>query len=806
MPELSFEAMETQNSCAVLLPHATIAVSYESKKLEHRSLLLYKMSLYEYAFGRYQDACQHALQSCEESLKVHGETSSKTLKRKLHLARTMLGVGKDDERQKLMKELKGEIENSRSDVNKPEANVAYRSAHELWETGRQDAAFRGFQRALTLYQAVHDPEAVILCLNRLADIAKTEGQLEESESLYRRAMQESINTYPENHPEIFVAMNNVGRCVQQRGRIAEAGEFFRLILRGKDEAYGMRHPETIEAMRQLMENLKQESKLDEAEILARRILEFNLEKRELDHPNTKLAVSNLSSILWDLKRVQEAIEVDDIIFLTIKDVPTRDLVRRACMLSTQGNLLEAEHMYRKALEKSQEQLGHDHPDNLDLLKNLADCLEKQDKWEAAEVQRRQILEFHEKNRGEEDAESIGFQAEAAAVSRARDQLLQSLFFRDILVRHDQVSKAFEGTYEWIFADSETSDKRRWSSFHDWLMTGDDIYWISGKPGSGKSTLMKYIISQERTLQLLNSWSEGREIFLISFFFWKAGSALQNSITGFLRSVLYQVAIEWPELVELLTKRDVKVLGGTQFPQNLHAFATWIDERLLSCLKLFLERKPSTFDICIFLDGLDEFTGNEEFLLDIVRILGKTSRCKVCVTSRPEQAFRQNFRLYPQLRMQDLNDEDIKRTAADRLRPHLERFPKSEVDIDKARSMMDSIKDTVISLLGSNGRKLKVVIQWEVLRCLHEQYDSNPDLHNLMVIAGEPCKAWTTTCSDYFDNTWPETGASNLTVLADLLSKTSQASSSRFNLSPSQTSSKPNFQANCIGKYGELVRG
>ena len=111
---------------------------------------------------------------------------------------------------------------------------------------------------------------------------------------------------------------------------------------------------------------------------------------------------------------------------------------------------------------------------------------------------------------------------------------------------------------------------------------------------------------------------------------------------------------------------------------------------------------------------------------------------------------------------------------------------------EARSMMDSIKDTVISLLGSNGRKLKVVIQWEVLQCLHEQYDSNSALHNLVVIAGEPCKAWTTTCSEYFDNTWPETGASNLTVLADLLSKTSQASSSRVNLSSSQTSKRIAF--------------
>lgn len=293
----------------------------------------------------------------------------------------------------------------------------------------------------------------------------------------------------------------------------------------------------------------------------------------------------------------------------------------------------------------------------------------------------QLLADHTKTLQNHIDRKFETQAQAAAVKQARDRLLESLFFPEILARHEQVSEAFEGTYEWIFADPRKSNNRRWSSFHDWLMTGDDIYWISGKPGSGKSTLMKFIISQERTLQLLNSWSEGRKVLLISFLFWKAGSALQNSITGFLRSVLYQIAIESPELVELLTERDVSLVGGIQFPQNLHAFATWTDERLLSCLKLFLNQIPSTFDICIFLDGLDEFTGNEEYLLDIIRILGKTSRCKVCVASRPEQAFRQDFRMYPQLRMQDLNDEDIKLTAAGRLGPHLKRFPNSEVDID-----------------------------------------------------------------------------------------------------------------------------
>lgn len=39
---------------------------------------------------------------------------------------------------------------------------------------------------------------------------------------------------------------------------------------------------------------------------------------------------------------------------------------------------------------------------------------------------------------------------------------------------------------------------RWNDFVAWLEEGDGLYWIAGKAGSGKSTLMKYIASHPST--------------------------------------------------------------------------------------------------------------------------------------------------------------------------------------------------------------------------------------------------------------------------------------------------------------------
>lgn len=68
-------------------------------------------------------------------------------------------------------------------------------------------------------------------------------------------------------------------------------------------------------------------------------------------------------------------------------------------------------------------------------------------------------------------------------------------------------------FHWIL-DSEQSEEQEagdpwwdksWDSFIDWLKSDSNIYWISGKAGSGKSTLVKFIVSDSQTLDILNIW-------------------------------------------------------------------------------------------------------------------------------------------------------------------------------------------------------------------------------------------------------------------------------------------------------------
>jgi len=91
----------------------------------------------------------------------------------------------------------------------------------------------------------------------------------------------------------------------------------------------------------------------------------------------------------------------------------------------------------------------------------------------------------------------------------------------------------------------------WDDFRVWLMSGQGLYWINGKAGSGKSTLMDYVNRHGRRLEYLEEWCPDRLLLTPSYFFWAAGSRLQKSIDGLLRSLIWQMLTECHELVDCL---------------------------------------------------------------------------------------------------------------------------------------------------------------------------------------------------------------------------------------------------------------
>lgn len=161
------------------------------------------------------------------------------------------------------------------------------------------------------------------------------------------------------------------------------------------------------------------------------------------------------------------------------------------------------------------------------------------------------------NEGERTRQHVSQRFEALSHQHHEEELqkkfLDSLRYSEIHARQEQIPAAYEDTYDWIFRDS-VADDRPWADFTRWLEHGQDIYWINGKPGAGKSTLMNYIAQHERTKRALDAWAPRQKLAIPTFFFWNAGSNMQKSVNGLLRSLIFQLLSICPELLKLLKVR------------------------------------------------------------------------------------------------------------------------------------------------------------------------------------------------------------------------------------------------------------
>lgn len=242
--------------------------------------------------------------------------------------------------------------------------------------------------------------------------------------------------------------------------------------------------------------------------------------------------------------------------------------------------------------------------------------------------------------------------------------LESLENSERRSRVDQVGKPYEGTFNWLF-DPQVG-------FRDWLSgpqhAGTPIFfWIQGKPGSGKSTLMKYVLAQKKTRELLVLADPGNW-HLIPFFFHDRGSSIQKSVTGLLQELLYRLveankklmAFIPSRLIHQLHKRNKTATQVSMSPQRYgekkerdyvyqepSSAETWSVDDLQEALTAITGQDEVPLNVLFFIDALDEHEGNHRDLIGVIRhsFVPKGAsivNVKFCLASRPDPAFTHAF--------------------------------------------------------------------------------------------------------------------------------------------------------------------
>lgn len=247
-------------------------------------------------------------------------------------------------------------------------------------------------------------------------------------------------------------------------------------------------------------------------------------------------------------------------------------------------------------------------------------------------------------------------------SAAAYRILQSLDFemRDDRRLHG-IREAHSETFEWILQETGRGGEVR---FTKWLRSQHGVYWIAGKAGSGKSTLMRFLHEHPRTQELLKDWAGHEKLVIGCHFFWSSGYPMQRSQQGILQSLLFQILEQCPELIPaacLLRWADKNTLGPP----------SWTRRQLLNTIITIASQEALSKRFCFFLDGLDEYDSDDgtfDDLIGIIKRLTSSPSIKICASSRPwdqfDWAFGQSAR--QSLQLHEFTKEDTRLYVADLL--------------------------------------------------------------------------------------------------------------------------------------------
>ena len=283
---------------------------------------------------------------------------------------------------------------------------------------------------------------------------------------------------------------------------------------------------------------------------------------------------------------------------------------------------------------------------------------------------------------EELSTNISSLADQVRLSATDQMLLRSLWFDYRHRRQENVESAHEKTFRWVLEPSSPVN------FENWVRCQSGIYWIKGKAGSGKSTLMNFLLTHHQAAESLRSWAGAKELVTASFFFWNAGSSLQRSQEGLFRSLLYEIMIQCPDLI-----RTVCASKAEMFRPFVKEIDPWTREELWHAIGQLREQSGMRARFCFFIDGLDEYDGDPDHIIGVLESLRSWPDIKLCISSRPWNEFIDAFGRPsdPQLALEDLTREDIEVYVRDTLEEN-SRFKTLRVRDNRSQDLVQEIVD------------------------------------------------------------------------------------------------------------------
>lgn len=208
------------------------------------------------------------------------------------------------------------------------------------------------------------------------------------------------------------------------------------------------------------------------------------------------------------------------------------------------------------------------------------------------------------------------------------KLKQSLRFGVMDSRRTAIASPYRSSCEWFI---EHPAYREWNE-PSRLQEHHGLLWIGGKPGAGKSTLMKYLYTNALK-------SESPNDMIVSFFFNARGDSLERSTLGMWRALLFQLFEEAQDLLDdlkdiFLPTKDKPIVWTIDSLCQLFIMAVKELNGVNAAKQGLVKRR-----LKCFIDALDECDEDEvREMVHIFELLGADAvksghQLQICFASR-----------------------------------------------------------------------------------------------------------------------------------------------------------------------------
>lgn len=225
----------------------------------------------------------------------------------------------------------------------------------------------------------------------------------------------------------------------------------------------------------------------------------------------------------------------------------------------------------------------------------------------------------------------------------RKTIKDSLQFKQRDARLLTLKQAQTKTCQWLLKNSKYTD---WMHAEK-IQQHRGFFWIKGKPGSGKSIMMKFLFSHAKKTM--------RGSIVLSFFFNARGETLEKTTTGLYRALVLQLLEKAPQTWTAFEDDD-----DLEARLNLIRQSGWEDEVLRQIFVRCLQKLDKKRVVC-FVDALDECS--EAAIRDMISLfeetgeMDSTAEFRVCFSSRhyPEISIRTGLQLVLEEEAQHIDD-------------------------------------------------------------------------------------------------------------------------------------------------------